>query len=74
MSKINLYFCFDIWGFAPYPSSFIGIKEPKEPHLITPHLGIAKIWMLSCILYIFQTYKAEVDQNGYIRRNNILVG
>ncbi|QTM02317.1 hypothetical protein GQX59_01265 [Brachyspira hyodysenteriae] len=32
MSQINLYFCFYIWGFAPDPSSFIGIKEPKELH------------------------------------------
>ncbi|AGA67280.1 hypothetical protein BPP43_10550 [Brachyspira pilosicoli P43/6/78] len=46
-------------GFAPHPSSFIGIKEPKELHFINSTLGIAKIYMLSYILYIFKTYKAK---------------
>ena len=30
LSKMKLYFVFNIRGFATHPSSFIGIKEPKE--------------------------------------------
>ena len=29
LSKINLYFCFYIWGFAPYPTSFVATKKQK---------------------------------------------
>ena len=48
--KIKLYFSFDIWGFAPAPTSFIGIKEAKELHFIK---------LLTYTLYIFQTCKAK---------------
>ena len=29
LPKINLYFYFDIWGFAPDPTSFVATKKQK---------------------------------------------
>ncbi|MCZ9850657.1 hypothetical protein OFR22_11275 [Brachyspira hyodysenteriae] len=29
LSKINLYFCFYIWGFTPYPTSFVATYEVR---------------------------------------------
>ncbi|MEI0701073.1 transporter substrate-binding domain-containing protein [Brachyspira intermedia] len=29
LSKLKLYFLFNIWGFAPYPTSFVATKKQK---------------------------------------------
>ena len=53
LSKIIFFNLKYLWGFAPHPTSFIGIKEAKELHLIkSSFLCIGKNIYIIFNLYI----------------------